>query len=276
MSGESKVIVATDAIGMGISVPIKRVVFCETKKFDGMSRRALTEQEIKQVAGRAGRYGIYDEGEVTAVGGSRLVEKALDDSIPDMEFITVPFPEKVVESDYPLTKLIGFWNSMKMPFGYRKQNLEEALTLLSVLPAEIVKKADKRLILNLITCSCNTKDDRLVFYWADCAMRIISGKEPVAPDISMNTLEECEYSYHAMDIYHQMERKVNKETDLGRIRNIICGKINEFLRNSLKQYVWRCEICNRKISSFDSRNGGLCPECIKKGRRLFREEWEYR
>ena len=57
--GETDVVVATDAIGMGVSLPIRRIIFCETTKFDGRERRPLKSSEIKQVAGRAGRYGIY-------------------------------------------------------------------------------------------------------------------------------------------------------------------------------------------------------------------------
>ena len=35
LNGETKVVVATDAIGMGLNLPIKRVVFLETEKYDG-------------------------------------------------------------------------------------------------------------------------------------------------------------------------------------------------------------------------------------------------
>lgn len=45
---------ATDAIGMGVSLPIKRIIFCETTKFDGIERRPLTTGEVNQIAGRAG------------------------------------------------------------------------------------------------------------------------------------------------------------------------------------------------------------------------------
>ncbi len=61
--GESEV-VSTDASGMGLNLPIRRIVFLETEKFDGMRRRRLTSQEVKQIAGRAGRKGIFDVGTV--------------------------------------------------------------------------------------------------------------------------------------------------------------------------------------------------------------------
>ena len=61
-SGESHILVATDAIGMGLNLPIRRVLFSTMSKFDGVGDRALNESEVHQIAGRAGRYGIHEEG----------------------------------------------------------------------------------------------------------------------------------------------------------------------------------------------------------------------
>ncbi len=61
-TGESHILVATDAIGMGLNLPIRRVLFSTMTKFDGVGDRALTESEVHQIAGRAGRYGIHEEG----------------------------------------------------------------------------------------------------------------------------------------------------------------------------------------------------------------------
>lgn len=54
-SGKSDILVATDAIGMGLNLPIKRVIFGAGKKYDGFEYRELFPSEIKQIAGRAGR-----------------------------------------------------------------------------------------------------------------------------------------------------------------------------------------------------------------------------
>lgn len=40
-SGETKVVVSTDAIGMGLNLPVRRIVFLEMDKFDGNERRPL-------------------------------------------------------------------------------------------------------------------------------------------------------------------------------------------------------------------------------------------
>jgi ATP-dependent RNA helicase SUPV3L1/SUV3 len=60
--GDSHILVATDAIGMGLNLPIRRVLFSTMTKFDGVADRLLSESEVHQIAGRAGRFGIHEEG----------------------------------------------------------------------------------------------------------------------------------------------------------------------------------------------------------------------
>lgn len=61
--GVTEVIIATDAIGMGLNLPIDYLYFWETDKFDGQQSRKLTVAELNQIAGRAGR----------GIGGTGLV-----------------------------------------------------------------------------------------------------------------------------------------------------------------------------------------------------------
>ena len=71
-SGEADILVATDAVGMGLNLPIRRVVFSTTHKFDGVATRDLNATEVRQIAGRAGRYGIYPTGYVNAFENDEL------------------------------------------------------------------------------------------------------------------------------------------------------------------------------------------------------------
>ncbi|CUA72132.1 ATP-dependent RNA helicase SUV3L, mitochondrial [Rhizoctonia solani] len=52
------VIVASDAVGMGLNLKIKRVVFMRTEKWNGKQDTPLSIPLIKQIAGRAGRFGL--------------------------------------------------------------------------------------------------------------------------------------------------------------------------------------------------------------------------
>jgi ATP-dependent RNA helicase SUPV3L1/SUV3 len=66
-SGKADILVATDAIGMGLNLPIRRVIFTSIRKFDGVASRLLNATEVRQIAGRAGRYGIYPVGYVNVL-----------------------------------------------------------------------------------------------------------------------------------------------------------------------------------------------------------------
>lgn len=49
-------IVASDAIGMGLNLEIRRVILESVTKYDGTQHRMLSHPELKQIGGRAGRY----------------------------------------------------------------------------------------------------------------------------------------------------------------------------------------------------------------------------
>jgi ATP-dependent RNA helicase SUPV3L1/SUV3 len=71
-SGETKVLVATDAIALGLNLPIKTVVFYTTWKWNGREDVRLSASEIRQIGGRAGRYGKHDAGFVGALSHADL------------------------------------------------------------------------------------------------------------------------------------------------------------------------------------------------------------
>ncbi|KAI9488567.1 P-loop containing nucleoside triphosphate hydrolase protein [Zychaea mexicana] len=74
------VLVASDAVGMGLNLNIKRVVFSTVKKFDGEELRYISTPQLKQIGGRAGRFGTtYASGEVTTMisGDLEYVQEAM-------------------------------------------------------------------------------------------------------------------------------------------------------------------------------------------------------
>jgi ATP-dependent RNA helicase SUPV3L1/SUV3 len=97
-TGEAEVLVATDAIGLGLNLPIRRLIFVALEKFDGVTTRMLTPPEIRQIAGRAGRYGIHEEGQVTtldprAVRFLRMSLDRFDPAPPDLPIWISPTDE---------------------------------------------------------------------------------------------------------------------------------------------------------------------------------------
>ncbi|OAP93276.1 hypothetical protein A4H96_01580 [Acidithiobacillus ferrooxidans] len=62
LSGNADIVIATDAVGMGINIPVEGVIFTAASKFDGNWTRLLHPEEVKQLAGRAGRFGLHESG----------------------------------------------------------------------------------------------------------------------------------------------------------------------------------------------------------------------
>ncbi|SCV03279.1 LAME_0H09142g1_1 [Lachancea meyersii CBS 8951] len=74
-SGEYDVLVASDAVGMGLNLSIERVIFTTHMKFNGQEMVELSSSNVKQIGGRAGRFKVanvaangVDEGKKAAVG----------------------------------------------------------------------------------------------------------------------------------------------------------------------------------------------------------------
>ncbi|MBA3433575.1 MAG: helicase [Actinobacteria bacterium] len=89
LAGDADVCVATDVLGHGVNLPCETLLFAETNKFDGESRRDLLPWELAQIAGRAGRFGLVERGHVGVVTGlgwgtadPEIVESALEPHVP--------------------------------------------------------------------------------------------------------------------------------------------------------------------------------------------------
>lgn len=81
--GETDILVATDAIGMGLNLPADTIIFSTASKFDGKQNRILNPEEAKQIAGRAGRFGISNgKGLVSAfdIDTLKIIRKLIEDS----------------------------------------------------------------------------------------------------------------------------------------------------------------------------------------------------
>jgi ATP-dependent RNA helicase SUPV3L1/SUV3 len=79
--GETDIMVSTDAIAMGMNLPVKRIVFSALSKFVDDKENPLTFSEIKQISGRAGRFKRFPIGIVTTLNrvedGLRTLNNAM-------------------------------------------------------------------------------------------------------------------------------------------------------------------------------------------------------
>lgn len=69
-AGEYDVMVTTNVIGHGINLTLDSVIFAGTARFDGSGIITIPTWEAGQIAGRAGRFGISDRGNVMVLSGS--------------------------------------------------------------------------------------------------------------------------------------------------------------------------------------------------------------
>jgi len=111
-NGQADILVATDAIGMGLNLPIRRVIFSNIHKFDGVASRPLNATEVRQIAGRAGRYGIYDIGYVSVLEDDERIhiEHMLNrDDTSDMQKLpfSVPYDQLEVNAALLHTRKIA-------------------------------------------------------------------------------------------------------------------------------------------------------------------------
>ena len=263
--GESTVVVSTDAIGMGISLPIRRIVFREVSKFDGEDDRLLNGSEIRQIAGRAGRYGIYDRGEVLAMAHPELVEDALQHEGIPLETVTIPFPREAIETGYSFRRLFREWQDLPFVEGFIREDMTEATFLLNELGEKMARQLDRSLLYELITCPVDVKNDRLVLYWLECCIAISVGAEPEVPDFETDDLEGCELQYKALDVRHQLLRRIGIEDPRMDEKLELCDKINQLLLTDKKRFHKRCRRCGRLLPA--TWPYGICDACYGGGRR---------
>lgn len=87
-NGEADVLIATDAIGMGLNLPIERVILTQGEKYDGRMSRDLNPSEVRQIGGRAGRFGFSKAGQVGMLEGSGKNQQWLDHKLHAPTYLT--------------------------------------------------------------------------------------------------------------------------------------------------------------------------------------------
>ncbi|MEM7093994.1 MAG: DUF3516 domain-containing protein [Actinomycetota bacterium] len=98
--GLLKLICGTDTLGVGVNVPIRAVLLSQLFKYDGERTRVLRVREFQQIAGRAGRKGFDDIGDVWAQAPNHIVEnlkaeaKAGDDPKKRKKLVKKKPPER--------------------------------------------------------------------------------------------------------------------------------------------------------------------------------------
>ena len=256
--GKTKVAVATDAIGMGLNLPVRRIVFLQTDKFDGVSRRPLRTSEIKQIAGRAGRFGIYDKGYVSAMGEEELeyIRQNFKAAEEPLTQVNLGFPQVLLDIDAPMDELLKIWYSVTPSEPFVKENIDEALYLY-----EQAKKCrsmidgfeNKHLLYRMITCPIDIKDRKVVSLWLDYCKTWsadVSLERPVLRREKKGGILQYETYYKQLDLYYQFSHRMQKEIDeewLAAEREKTELQIMNYLAKGKQNYIARCRYCGKLL-----------------------------
>jgi ATP-dependent RNA helicase SUPV3L1/SUV3 len=269
-SGRTKVVVSTDAIGMGLNLPVRRIIFLQADKFDGISRRPLKTSEIRQIAGRAGRYGIYDTGYISAMGEEALEyvrEKYYQEEQPITK-VNLGFPQVLLDINEPLDEILKVWHSVEPSEPFEKENVDEALFLYD--KAKKVREridgfSDKRLLYRMITCPIDIKDWRVVALWLDYCQNYsadVSLPRPSVDGRDRGGIMKYETYYKQLDLYYQFSHRMGKiieEEWLQEEREKTEAHIMKYLAKGKSNYISRCPYCG-KLLPFGSPYR-MCEEC---------------
>lgn len=273
---ETKVVVSTDAIGMGLNLPVRRIVFVQTDKFDGKTTRPLLTGEIKQIAGRAGRYGIYDTGYVTAVGeeGLDYVRERFDGEEPELSHVSLGFPQVLLDMDEPLDAVLKIWQSVKTEPPFEKISVEEVLFLYEKAyrdRKEIDSFEDKHILYRMLTCSIDIKNRDIVELWLYYCKTYTADVCLHFPSLMMcgdSGLMKYETYYKMLDLYYQFSVRLGKEIDserLEREREKTEETIMRQLAKNKKEFIQKCRYCGALLPL--GAAGRVCDECYGQMRR---------
>lgn len=270
VNGKTSVVVATDAIGMGLNLPIRRIIFLENNKFDGISRRSLTSQEVKQIAGRAGRKGIYPIGKVAFTEEIQKMKKLLlQEDEPIHSFTIAPTHtvfEKFQKYYRDLETFFELWEKFKNPKGTNKASLTEEKELYrQIQGTEMEVRLPMMDLYGLLHLPFSTRESELIRQWKKTVNSIVTGQELPEPILKDRTLEDLELSYKAIGLHLLFLYRLNKRTDAiywERVRENISDLVHEKLKTDVKKMKKRCKKCNKDLPW--EHRFAICDECHEK------------
>jgi ATP-dependent RNA helicase SUPV3L1/SUV3 len=154
---QSDILIATDAIAMGLNLPIKTILFTTDTKFDGVSRRKITVNEIVQIAGRAGRYGHFEAG---FLGATRrdVLRHIIQEYETPIKTIKPPFKVKInadqlvnlashIKTD-SLTKVLKFFaDNMYFSGPFRAANISSMIEAAKIVDQRQNLKLEEKYLL---------------------------------------------------------------------------------------------------------------------------------
>jgi len=277
--GETEILVATDAIAMGLNLPIQTILFSRGDKFDGVSQRPLIATEVQQIAGRAGRYGMHEKGYVGSLRPEILNQlKSTYNQTPPP--IKIPFN---VMANLEHIKLVGgileensleeilnfFVKYMQFNGPFRAANLEDMLEAAKIVDGYELDLPTK---FHLACAPLSLRSPFIVTAY-ERYLHLLEKDEfiPYLPPSnlgsfanSMEELLEAEDYVKEISLYLWLSYRFEESFFDFKKAKESRVKLNNFIENSLKQshFVPRCRQCTKPLP-LDSKYA-ICQSCFKK------------
>ena len=270
LAGDMEYVVSTDAIGMGLNLPIRRIIFMDTEKFDGIERRELKPEEIQQIAGRAGRYGMYAKGYVGATQNLAAIRAGLETVVPPLQQAVTGFSDLVLMVDFDLLEVLTEWNRMPTVEPYVKLDISRYISLISKIREmgfTLTKDQELRAA-NIPFDETEEPLRELFFHFLRVHLRGENIQQPGLPEGKDRTLPELELYCRKLDLYFSFAKAFGcpvDEDDLYEKREDVAEEINEILLHRLKNNIRFCASCGKALPIH--HKGRLCEGCFHKNRK---------
>jgi ATP-dependent RNA helicase SUPV3L1/SUV3 len=221
--GRADIVVGTDALAMGLNMPIQRIVMTTTVKYNGVEEEEISAALARQIAGRAGRYGVHEEGFVAGydddtheVMRALLREKAVP--LNSSGFAVAPSIEHLhrianVTRETSLVKLLKrFVHNIDVPDGFFYPRITEEQNERAIWLDTLDLTVAEKFMLSLVPISSKVPSLQGAWeHWAtSLAKRKICKLEHHPETVLWQTLQEVEdtcrrYSAYAWLSYRQPE-----------------------------------------------------------------------
>ena len=266
LAGEMEYVVSTDAIGMGLNLPIRRIIFLETEKFDGVERRELKPEEIRQIAGRAGRFGMYPKGYVGAARDLEIIRAGLEAAVPQIDHAVAGFSDLVLRAEFDLLEVLTQWNQMPTVEPYRKLDITRYIAIISKL-REMGFLLTKEQELRAANIPFDETEDALLDLFFQFLRRWQAGEEVEQPGFPEGepTLPELEQYCRKLDLYFSFAKAFGCPVDLDKLydsRERSAEEINEILLHRLRNNIRFCGRCGKALPLY--HRGRLCDACRRR------------
>ncbi|MBU5298747.1 RNA helicase [Clostridium sporogenes] len=235
ISKDSNILITTDAIGMGVNLPIRRIIFMDIRKFDGNDMRYLTSQEVKQIGGRAGRLGIYDIGYIASYGNTQNFVKEMIEVYDRKIYEAVIEPSEAILDikSLPLREKLALWSTREeKSLLYRKMDIGEKILVLDSIKNY---KLPEKYQWQLLKVPFDVTNINIMNAFLKYVNEIFIGnfKSISKPKLNSKDLYDLELYYQKLNLYYSLSKNFNLNFDEGWVydeRTKLSIEINKVLR----------------------------------------------